>query len=119
MDALDIAAVSYQIVLTKADKLKASEVDAIANSKRCRHRQAPRRASRAARHLGGNRHGDRPAPRRHRGLGLSGFTALGTASDQAAVQKTASLRSKNGLAKAKTLAEALPYIQIYDRETSW
>ena len=29
MDALDLAAVSYQIVLTKADKLKASEVEAV------------------------------------------------------------------------------------------
>jgi GTP-binding protein len=29
MDALDLAAVSYQIVLTKADKLKAAEVDAV------------------------------------------------------------------------------------------
>ena len=28
MDALDVAAVSYQIVLTKADKLKAAEIDA-------------------------------------------------------------------------------------------
>jgi GTP-binding protein len=29
MDALDLAAVSYQIVLTKADKLKAAEVDKV------------------------------------------------------------------------------------------
>jgi GTP-binding protein len=29
MDALDLAAVSYQIVLTKADKLKAAEVEAV------------------------------------------------------------------------------------------
>jgi GTP-binding protein len=29
MDALDTAAVSYQIVLTKADKLKAGEVEAV------------------------------------------------------------------------------------------
>ncbi|HEX5262979.1 MAG TPA: ribosome biogenesis GTP-binding protein YihA/YsxC [Phenylobacterium sp.] len=29
LDAFDIAAISYQIVLTKADKLKASEVDAV------------------------------------------------------------------------------------------
>ena len=29
MDALDQAAVSYQIVLTKADKLKPAEVDAV------------------------------------------------------------------------------------------
>jgi GTP-binding protein len=29
LDALDLAAVSYQIVLTKADKLKASEVEAV------------------------------------------------------------------------------------------
>src|SRR5215831_315721 len=29
LDAFDLAAVSYQIVLTKADKLKASEVDAV------------------------------------------------------------------------------------------
>ena len=30
LDALDLAAVSYQIVLTKADKLKAGEVAAVA-----------------------------------------------------------------------------------------
>lgn len=30
LDAFDVAAVSYQIVLTKADKLKASEVEAVA-----------------------------------------------------------------------------------------
>jgi GTP-binding protein len=29
MDALDLAAVSYQIVLTKADKIKPAEVDAV------------------------------------------------------------------------------------------
>jgi GTP-binding protein len=32
MDALDLAAVNYQVVLTKADKLKASEIDAAAKS---------------------------------------------------------------------------------------
>jgi len=32
MEALDIAAVSYQLILTKADKLKASEIDAIAKA---------------------------------------------------------------------------------------
>jgi GTP-binding protein len=30
LDAFDVAAVSYQIILTKADKLKASEVEAVA-----------------------------------------------------------------------------------------
>ena len=32
MEALDLAAVNYQVVLTKADKLKASEIDAITKS---------------------------------------------------------------------------------------
>jgi GTP-binding protein len=32
MDALDLAAVNYQIVLTKADKLKTSKIDAVAKA---------------------------------------------------------------------------------------
>ena len=46
MDALDQAAVSYQIVLTKADKLKAAEIDGWSSERR-RRSPSVRRPSRA------------------------------------------------------------------------
>ncbi len=50
MAMLDQAAVSYRLVLTKADKIKASALDAVRGHRR-RSAQAPRRAPRSARHL--------------------------------------------------------------------
>ena len=59
LDALDEAAVSYQIVLTKADKLKPAEVAAVVEAHRPGHRQAPGRLP--ARHRDLGRKGRRPA----------------------------------------------------------
>ena len=57
MDAFDVAAVSYQIVLTKADKLKPAEVGGAAGPRRGGHRapagRLPARAGGLRRHRGG------------------------------------------------------------------
>ena len=52
MTLLDEAAVSYQVVLTKADKPKASELAALAREDRRRPRQAPRGLPGDPDHLG-------------------------------------------------------------------
>ena len=51
MKMLDDAAVSYRLVLTKADKIKASELDAVTRRDRGGGPQASRRPSRDHRHL--------------------------------------------------------------------
>ena len=51
MKMLDDAAVSYRIVLTKADKIKASELAAVTARDRGRSAQAPRRPPRDHRHV--------------------------------------------------------------------
>ena len=63
MKMLDDAAVSYRLVLTKADKIKASELAEVTARTEAEAPQAPRRPSRDHRHLErkGPRHG--PAAR--------------------------------------------------------
>ncbi len=58
MDVLDRAAVTYQIVLTKSDKLKPTELAALRYGNRRRHPQAACRAPRSDRNVGGNWPGD-------------------------------------------------------------
>ena len=70
LDALDQAAVSYQIVLTKADKLKAGEVDAVVGDALGRDRQAPGRLPARAGHLGGKGRWPRRTARRDRPGGV-------------------------------------------------
>ena len=66
LDAFDVAAVSYQIVLTKADKLKPAEVEAGHRPHPGGHRQAPGGLpAGAATRRKGRRHPG--APRRDRG----------------------------------------------------
>ena len=64
MTMLDKAAVSYQLVLTKADKVKASALDAVPGRDRDRGAQACRRLPRSARHLGRDRRRYRRTARR-------------------------------------------------------
>ena len=59
MKALDVSAVTYQIVLTKADKLKPTETEDCIAARASGDCQAPCRASADHRHIVGNR-------RRHR-----------------------------------------------------
>ena len=55
MGMLDKAAVSYRLVITKADKIKATELDAVIADDRRRGAQAPSRAPRYHRDLRRNR----------------------------------------------------------------
>ena len=59
MTMLDQAAVSYNVVLTKADKIKASALAGDARRGHARSRQASRLASRPVHHVERNRHGHR------------------------------------------------------------
>ncbi len=75
MQLLDEAAVGYRIVLTKADKIKASELEAVLASDAGRSAQASGRLSRGAGDLGGEGHG-------HRGAARGGAGGRGGLSDK-------------------------------------
>ncbi len=92
---------SYQIVLTKADKLKAGEVEAVVERTPTGDRSPSGRLSARARDLGGQGPGAGGTAGRDR----PGGVLVSAAAEEA------------GWATAKTLAEALPFIQIYDRQT--
>ena len=66
LETLDKAAVSYQIVLTKADEVKPAELAAADRRDRGGARQAPRGLSRGAADLGAHRRRHRRTARRDR-----------------------------------------------------
>ncbi len=80
MKMLDEAAVGYRVVLTKADKIKASELAEVIGGDRGRSAQAFRRLSGGACHFGGKEDGHRRTARRRAerrgGLGPGNSTGV-------------------------------------------